>query len=202
MSDKNQAIEKKKVITPKFRVSFPSVFKPTAFENQTPKYSLVMLFPKTEDLSKLKAAVLAAGIEEWGPKEKWPKGLKLPFRDGDTKPEREGYPGHFFVSASNSKRKPGLVDHRKEEIINPEDFYAGCFARAEIIAFAYDKAGNKGISFSLQNIQKLGDGPEFSGRKRAQDTFDAVEDQSENPDNYSKADDSLVSSDDEDYDLG
>ena len=42
--------------------------------------------------------------------------------------------------------------------------------------FAYDKAGNRGISFGLNNVQKLGDGERLDGRLKAEDDFDPIED--------------------------
>lgn len=182
-------ISKKKCMTPKFRVSFPAVFEPKAFEGQEAKYSVVMLFKKGEaDLKAMRDAAHNVMTEKWGPKEKWPKNLRSPFRDGDEKSDTEGYEGHVFVSASN-KLKPGLVDQRANPITDKEAFYAGCYARATVIAFAYDTKGNKGVSFSLQNIQKLGDGPSLSGRKAASEEFDAVEDESDDLTNYSGDDD-------------
>lgn len=184
-------IESRKCITPEFRVSFPNVFKARAFQDQEAKYSLVMLFPKKTDLTALKKAAAAAATEKWGAKEKWPKNLRLPFRDGNDKPDTQGYEDCIFVSASN-KHRPGLVDNKLQAIIDEEGFYAGCYARAEVIAFAYDTKGNKGVSFSLSNIQKLRDGEPFSGRKAAEDVFESVDDGSDDEAAYGtsgKADD-------------
>lgn len=162
-----------KVLTPEFRVSFPAVFTPrSAMDNAEPKYSVVMLFPKSADLSKLKAIAKAAIVEKWG--DKIPKDLRSPFRDGDDK-ELDGYAGHIFITAS-SKMKPGLVNGNREAIINVDEFYAGCYARATVNAFAYDRNGNRGVAFGLQNIQKLREGEPFSGKTKPEDDFDAVSD--------------------------
>jgi hypothetical protein len=184
-------ITKKKATTPEFRVSFPHVFeKHSGFEGQEPKYSLVMLFDKNIDLKELKRAAHNAAVEKYGPKEKWPKNFRMPFRDGDEKTDLAGYENTIFVTAT-SKQKPQVVSNKKVDGAFPriekedEQFYAGCYARATLIAFAYDKAGNKGVSFSLQNVQKLRDGDQFSGRKNADDEFDDVEDGSESVENYS-----------------
>jgi len=160
-------------------VSFPHVFtahrvKPT----DEPKYQLTLLFPNNADLKELKRAANNAAIEKWGADEKkWPKAMKMPFRDGNDKEDMEGYKDQIFVYSS-SKKMPGLVDHERNSITNEESFYAGCYARATLIAFAYDVSGNKGVSFSLQNVQKLGEGKPFSGRRKAEDDFDSVEEQS------------------------
>lgn len=163
----------KTIKTPKFRASFAHVFEPHKFEdNDGPaKYSTAMLFPKSTDLKIMKVAAIAAAAEKWGEdKTKWPKNLRLPFRDGDEKTDLQGYEGHIFVSAS-SNTKPGLVDQKREPILAEEDFYSGCYARAELRAFAYDVSGNKGVSFALLNLQKLADGEAFSGKKKAEVAF-------------------------------
>lgn len=170
----NEIEKKDKMVkTPVFRASFPHVFKPhSGFAGQAPKYSLVMLFDKkTADIKELKKAAMNAAIEKWGPKEKWPKGVRFPFRDGDEKSDMQGYEGTIFVSAS-SKQKPQVINKNKE-LLTEEDgaFYAGCFAKATLLAYAYDTAGNKGVSFALQNVLKIGDGESFSGRKAAEDDF-------------------------------
>jgi hypothetical protein len=185
-------IEDKKVKTPKFRVSFPKLVKPEGYKGGEPKYSITMLFPKETDLSSLKKAALAAATEKWGEKAQAmikAKKLKLPFRDGSAeKPDMQGYPGTIFVTASaKESNPPGCIDKDRERI-NPSELYAGCYARASLIAFAYD-TGNKGVSFSLQNLQKLGDGKKFSGKKAAEEEFDAVEDQSDDPSSYADSDD-------------
>lgn len=171
-----------KVFTPAFRVSFPAVFEPTAMSDKdTPKYAVTMLFPKDTDISMLKDAVdeaIAEGMDKkWNGKK--PKSLRLPFRDGDEDEnysEKEGFPGHIFVRAS-SIQPVGLVDKHKTPIEDPMDFYAGCYAIATLVAYPYDTAGNRGIAFGLQNIQKIADGEHFSGRKRASDDFEDWDDE-------------------------
>ena len=162
-----------KLLTPEFRVSFPHVFEARAVaEGQTPKFSVVMLFPKATDLAALKAACQAAVKAKWG--DKPPKGLRSPFRDGDEK-DLDGYEGTIYIQASAQDR-PGLVDAAVKPIgpDRKDEFYAGCFARATIRAFAYDKNGNKGVSFALQNVQKLKNGEPFGSKRKAEDDFEAV----------------------------
>ena len=167
------------VMTPKFRVSFPNVFRPQINKmnpGAEPKYTLTMLFEKDADLSALKKAAGDAVIEKWGAdKTKWPKNLRNPFRDQGDK-EFEGYePGAIFITAT-SKQRPGLVDQKLQDIIEEKDFYPGCYARATVRAFTYDNNGNRGVSFGLQNIQKLADGEPLGGRTRPSDDFEPVGD--------------------------
>jgi len=191
MTEKSEiTFEDKKVITPEFRVSFPSVFQPKSFLGSEPKFSVTMLFPKNTDLKDLKRAAHLALIEKFGPKEKWPKNLKNPFRDGDEMEDMNGFEGMIFVRAS-AKERPGLVDRRANEILDPSDFYAGCYARASVVAFGYKTAGNQGASFALLNLQKTRDGDSLTGKRRAQDEFDAIEDDEYESESVSDIDDAL-----------
>lgn len=168
------------VITSEFRVSFANVFRPGKVmqEGATPKYGVTMLFPKGADLSALTSAAHAVMVEKWGAdKAKWPKNLRNPFRDQGEK-DHAGYEaGAVFINAT-SQQRPGLVDAKLQDIIEERDFYSGCFARASVRAFAYDKAGNRGVAFGLQNVQKLRDGEPLGGRSRPSDDFEPVADTS------------------------
>lgn len=162
------------VLTPEFRVSYPAVFEPrSAIEGQEKKFSLVMLFDKKTNIDALKNAAVMAIQDKWGPdKAKWPKNLRLPFRDGSEK-DTAGYEDTTFISAS-SKTKPGVVDADVVKIIDPGEFYGGCYARATVRAFAYDVSGNRGVAFWLQNVQKTRDGEPLGGKNKPESDFDAI----------------------------
>jgi len=166
------------VPTPEFRASFVYIFTPQkAMEAGKPdKFTCTMLFALGADLSKMKKAATEALQEKFGARLNDPAfkaRLRSPFRDQGEK-SYDGYvPGAIFVTAT-SKDRPGLVDQNLNDIIDPSQFYSGAYARATVRAFAYDKAGNVGVSFGLQNIQKLRDGESLSGRMKAQDEFEAV----------------------------
>ena len=164
------------VLTPEFRVSFPAVFAPrSAMEGQEAKYSIMMLFPKTVDVKPLRELVRAAIIEKWGPDNtKWPKALRLPFRDGKEK-DYDGFGPDIMFCTASSKMKPGVVDQKVQPIIEPSEFYGGCYARATITAFAYDVSGNRGVAFGLRNVQKLRDGEPFGGKSKPENDFDSIE---------------------------
>ena len=73
MSEKSDFI---KVMTPKFRVSFPNVFRAKAIkEGDEPKFSIAMLFDEDTDLSEMKKAAKEALVNKGGTdKKKYPKG--------------------------------------------------------------------------------------------------------------------------------
>lgn len=176
-----------KVITGKVRFSYEHVFKPYAANaGQEAKYSVCLLIPKSDKatMQKLKAAAEAARL---GSAKKFdgkvPDRLKLPIKDGDEmiedeidgKSKRRYGPeanGCYVLNAS-SKQKPGVVDKDKQEILDPTDFYSGCYGRASLNLYAYNASGNKGIGAGLNHVQKMADGdPLGGGRTRAEDDFD------------------------------
>lgn len=172
--------------TPKFRVSYPNVFKPRRNElNGKDEYSVVALFKKGEDLSKLKKLVQEAAEKEFGkdPK-KWPKNMRSPFRDQAERSKvneetgqeylPDGYEaGAIFINLK-SAHKPGVVDGQVQPILDEAEFYPGCYAIASVNAYAYNQKGNAGVSLGLQNIQKVAEGEPFGGRSKAEDDFAAV----------------------------
>ncbi len=161
-----------KILTPIFRVAFPSVFKKRTYGESDPKFTITMLFDKSIDLSALKTAVQAAIDEEWT---KAPKQLRLPFLDGDTV-EWDGFAGNTFVRATSLYR-PGIVDRKRQPITDEEFFYPGCWARATVNAFAYTYMKKSGVSFGLQNLQFIRDDEPFTGRTNAEDDFEDLPDE-------------------------
>ena len=111
---------------------------------------------------------------------KRPKKFRSPFRNVDDEEEKQGMEGYeegmVFMSAS-STRRPGVVGpDAKTRIEAAEDIYPGCYCRATVVAFAYDVKGNKGVSFGLNNVQKVREGEPLGSFSRAEDDFDEVED--------------------------
>ena len=191
------ADEKKKAsLTPEFRVSFPALYTPRGMNDQTPKYSVVMLFPKGINLlpaktlaqklfQEMKTAVRAAAVEKWGADEKkWPKGLKWPFKDQGDK-AYEGYEEGAPYCSASSKQKPQIVHAVRNEngefpIVEEHEMYPGCYARASYRVFAYearDKQGavlSRGVGLGLGNVQKTRDGEPLGGRTLAENDFEEI----------------------------
>lgn len=172
--------DRKAIITPPFRVSFPSVFSPSSYQGGAPKYSVVMLFYpaqfKEKDQERYKAMSRMAdeaSIERFKKRVKeLPDNFRKPFRKGNEKPDLEGYGDGCVFATASSKQMPGVVGLNKRPLPNGEaDFYPGCWARATVTAYAYDNKG-KGVAFGLHNLQKLGDAPNFSGRLDPDKDFD------------------------------
>lgn len=177
MTDKQKtgyATDSGNIVSPVARASFVNVFrpaKPMAGSNGEPKYTITLLFPKDADLALLRKAAGDAAKEKWG--DKIPKGLRSPFRDQGEK-DYDGYEaGCTFVTAT-SKQRPGIVDGVGADIVEERDLYSGSYVWASLRAFAYDNAGNRGVAFGLQNVQKIKDGDPLGGRSRPSDDFKPV----------------------------
>lgn len=175
-----------KVVTGKVRLSYCHLFEPySSFEGQEPKYSVVILVPKTDvaTINKIKAAQKAA--LEVGKSTKFngsiPKNWKNTFRDGDEEADLEKnpeYEGHYFMTISN-KTRPGIVDQQVQPIMDASEVYSGCYARVSMNAFAFSASGNKGVSFGLNHVQKMADGEPFGSITKAEDDFSEIEDDAE-----------------------
>lgn len=174
-----------KVLTPKFRVSFPHLFSPQEKTDKktgkvTRKYGTIMLFHENDDISVLIEAAEKAGNNFFGEKEfaKYRKNPKFwwPFRVGnDERDEMAGYADHIFINATSNAEKhvPGVVDKSRQDIIDESEIYSGCYGRASLSVYAYDhEEGAKGIAFGLINFQKLGDGEPLYQKANAADDFD------------------------------
>ena len=167
-----------KVITGKIRFSYANVWEPKSINGSDPKYSVSLIIPKSDKatLKKIKEAIEDAkkeGVAKLGGK--IPTNLKTPLRDGDIdRSEDEAYANSYFINA-NSNTKPGIVDKDVQPILDQSEFYSGCYGRASIVFYAYNANGNKGIACGLQNLQKIEDGEPLGGHSRAEDDFDAIE---------------------------
>lgn len=186
------------VLTPTFRVSYPSVFRPKMNAlSKKEEYSLVALFDKGANLQELEKMCLAALQEKWGDgtvikgaphksgefyfkTSKSAIPVRLPFRDQGERDGEKGMPAGYIKGAKfitlKSKQKPGLVDQKNQDIIEESMFYAGCYAKAAVTAAAYDQAGNKGVSIWLQALQKVRDGEPLANRVNPQTAFAPIED--------------------------
>lgn len=182
-----------KVTTPVFRMSFPSLFVASAMKNEkgepegTAKFSLVMLFDAaaqaTPEFAKLKDLAKAAAADKWGPDyKKKMQNLRNPIRDGLEKEHLEGYGAGVLFTSASTMSKPGIVDGRRQPVTDVAEVYPGRRARATVTAFAYDKKGNRGVAFSLHNVQLLTGGDSLAGRARAQDDFEDADEAWESED--------------------
>lgn len=151
--------------------------------NSGPKYQATLLFPKvfkdqadTDLFAKMKQLAAEAAKKKWP--QGIPKNLRSPFRDGDERfEEKDGkcpeYKGMVFVSfKSPQDRPPQIVDRSGRPVAeNSGIIYPGCWVRVSFTCYGYDTSGNKGVAFSLGNVQFMRDDESFDSRTTAEDDF-------------------------------
>lgn len=101
---------------------------------------------------------------------------KVFFRDGDTKPEYDGFPGNWFISA-RSKTRPNYFDHKRDNITEDMGLlYSGCYVNVLLSTYSYTK-GNNGLGAEIKGIQYLRKGDAFGGGgpAAAPDEFDEID---------------------------
>jgi len=116
---------------------------------------------------KLKGPVILKAIKATG---------KVFFRDGNTKPEYDGFPGNWFISA-RSKVQPNCFDHARNKITEDMGIiYSGCYVNVLLSTYSYTK-GNNGLGAELKGIQFLRKGDAFGGGgpPAAADEFDEID---------------------------
>lgn len=148
-------------VTGVVRASYANIMRPKRNEmNGKEEYSVVCLVPKTDTatVEGLKLAAKTAIVAKWPAGA--PKGLRNPLRDGDTETKADGsplgaeYSGCYFFNAKTdaSRNKPSVIDKAGREMIDPDSVVSGDYIRVSVNAYAYDAAGNRGVSFGLNNV--------------------------------------------------
>jgi hypothetical protein len=176
-----------RVLTPKGVLSYPHLLEPQVAPGaDEAKFSTAFVFPEGTDLKEMKAAAFEVAKARFGGNVKSliQKGkVRWPFRDDEDDVADKGY-GQYgactFVNAS-TKKKPGVVDAALNKVTDPEQIYAGRFARLTLTCYSYDVSGNKGVTFGLNNVQLLEHGDRIDGSVDAADDFDVVEEAIEDP---------------------
>lgn len=155
-----------KVVTGPVSLAHCRLYRPVEAFGQGPRFSAVILVPKTETrtIAVIRAAqanALAAGEAKFG---KAPLEWRDSFRDGDADPALENnpqYAGHWFTTAS-SQTPPGVIDSRRKPIFNTTTVTDGSLVRVSLNAFAYRHGETVGVGFALNHVQQL-EPPAVSG---------------------------------------
>lgn len=179
-----------KILTPIFRMSYPHLFETHYNElAKRDQYDVVMLFDK-KDKALLKPMYdLMAQVAKFrfGANT---KGLMNPIKDGDTAVNTTGQlineknPTYVGMMVLNSwtKNRPGVASTQRDTkgklilIQDSDEVYGGCYGRAELNCYAYEKGQNRGIAFGLTHVQKVKDGDPFGSRSKPEDAFASVTD--------------------------
>ncbi len=161
-----------KVITSwETRWSYVNVWEPKGMDESRPAWSVSLIIKKDDPcIEKIKQAIQKA-YEAGADVLKNASGtvpplsaINNPMHDGDVKrSEDPAYAGAYYLNAKNYQHAPGIVDANKQEILDRSEIYSGCYGRACISFYAYNKKGNKGIGCTLLHLQKGKDGEHLGG---------------------------------------
>ncbi|KFN93628.1 phage protein [Tetragenococcus muriaticus PMC-11-5] len=83
----------------------------------------------------------------------------------------------MFINVS-TKTAPQIVKRESGNMIkttDPDDVYSGVYAMVSMNFYAYNTAGNKGVSAGLNNILTTGKGDFLGGRASAESDFGDME---------------------------
>ncbi len=181
------------VLTSKARLSFPTLWTPKSFQDdpdQKKYFSADLIFDSQEDFKKeyagkkvqtvsLSRAVNFAKVDQWGPKERWPKFTFKTFRVGNENIQKKtgevynGYADKFYITAKSGEKFPPKIVDRFGKPITEKEMYAGCYVQAQLIARPVNYGKNIGVRFLLLQLMKIEDGERFGGTP--DDVFDVAE---------------------------
>lgn len=157
------------------RLSFPSVFKRSIFQDKEGKFEATFLMDKDSQADQIEAveAAIEAAIKE--AKLKVPKD-KRALKDGDDS-EYEGYEGHMSLKAASNKR-PTVINRDKTPLVEDDDvIYAGCYVNAIVDIWIQNNNYGKRANCNLYGIQFVKDGESFGmGPTDVTDDFEELED--------------------------
>lgn len=174
--------------TPEAVLSWPELFVPKSQnEGEKARYSATLVFLEDADLGEMKAEAMDALLEKF-PKLNKASAKKLiksgslgwPFHNDADKVEKKGYPeGSTYLNVKTFKR-PGIVTQYADPVTgkpmaiqSPDEASYGTIVMASVAVNAYDKKGNKGVSFWLNNLQVRGRSDILGGGTAAEDDFEA-----------------------------
>lgn len=154
------------------RLSFTrGLFEATSFQNGpgAKKFSVGIIIPKGSDAEKaVRAAMTKVAKDQWKDKAEenyaaMKAADKLALHDGDAKPSVAGYPGNFYMNASNEKR-PVVVDRNKAPLTLADDKpYPGCYANVSVAIWAQDNKYGKRLNATIRGVQFVRDGERLAG---------------------------------------
>lgn len=158
------AENKKSVVSPIFRVSYPHLFTPQKSDDGKDVYGVTMIFEPNEDFSAMRELLAVAKLKMFGAN---PEGkFKPTFHKGNSEEydlkKNPEYSEKIIATARSYNKPVGVVKLDKSKpktdptrfvpITDPNEFYSGCYAMAALTAFGYEVKGNKGVSLGLQNV--------------------------------------------------
>ena len=166
------------------RLSFPNLFKATAFEaGKEPRFQAAFLLdPSDKDHAKALKAIKQEAHRlmeaKWGeiPEADEYKRCYGLAKNHPKKRKYEGYENMFYIDTANTIA-PTCIDRRRNEVVEQDGvLYAGCYVNTNFSLWVYDHpSGGKGIAANLRIVQNYQDGDAFGTAKASADVMDEVD---------------------------
>ena len=174
-----------KVMTKEVRLGYVHLVEPYAAPNQPgaePKYSVMLLIPKTDTATKADIDASIKAAYEQGVNDKWkgarPQMVNALIYDGDGL-KRDGTPygpeckGCWVLNA-RTKTKPQVVHISNPSVeLAPQDIYSGMYARVSINFYPFT-GQQKGVAAGLSNVFKTREGEPLMGGASAASEFEGI----------------------------
>lgn len=165
-----------KVVTGKVRFSYAYLSKSRTNDRGEEKFSTTVILPKSDKATydALKAAELAAAKKKFPGKDAgFYAALPSTIYDGNGRRKNGEAFGpeckDAWVFTTSSSDRPDAVDENLQPLVSPIN--SGDYGRVQVNAYGFDTAGNRGVTFGLQNVQLLERGESLSGREDAATAF-------------------------------
>ena len=174
------ATDQRKVIIRRAIIHWPNLLAPRRNDDgSADKYGCQVIIPK--DAAEIPA--LKEAMKQAKEKSNLRGKCAVNFHDGDAKDEDGNYVkddacyrGHYYFNAS-AKKAPGVVIGKDRRPATEDDIYAGAGAAVSVTAFGYNREGNRGVSWGLNNVWITDTTlPVLAGRASAEKDFEDVED--------------------------
>ena len=165
------------------RITFPVLFEAKQVNGQgEPKFNCGLLIAKNHpQKAEIERGMVEAAKAKWGDAKymdilKQLKAAdKLALHDGDAKSDYDGYPGHYFLNASNKIRPLVIGPDRAALVAADGKPYSGAYVNAIVELWAQDNQFGKRVNASLLGIQFVKDGERLAGGGvAAADDFEAI----------------------------
>ena len=153
-----------------WRIAFAhGLWQPSQVNGQgKPAFSAAFLAPPNHpDMAMLQQVLVAVARDKWGPQgdqvlQSLIAGGRICLRNGDSKPEVEGFPGHYFISA-RSPTKPLIIDQNRNVLeATSGKPYSGCYVNVRLNIWGMQNQHGRRINAQLAGVQFAKDGDPFS----------------------------------------
>lgn len=159
-------VEKGTLVTPIARLAFAALHEPKNDFNDEPKFQATFLFDENSVDLDLMRKVAKETLKAKNPKADFD--VDSLFRDGDEKPDLDGFAGMTYISTKANPGFPPVVYDQRVRKVSPEEIpgvASGDYVLGILRPYAWTYKNKTGVSFGLVGVQLVEHGQRFAGGK-------------------------------------